>query len=1443
MKNLLPQFIAEKYEKGRSKGSLKAASLFLDITGFTGITEKLMRKDKEGAEILSGILNSVFDPLIEIIYANKGFVSGFAGDAFTAIFRGKEAVQNICNSAFNIIASFNENKIYSTKFGLFSLSVKLGLSFGNIEWGIAGSGNTKAYYFRGEAIDGSAKAEHLCRDNQIIADANLFSKISNKSTKFTEIKPGYYRLEPSDYSIRESKPEKFPIPINVLEAFFPDIIVHQPQDGEFREIISIFISFEESRSFSALNAFITRLMAYVQLYGGYFNHLDFGDKNANMLVFFGAPVSYSNNIKRAFRFIDSIKKEFGNKIKAGVTNGTVYAGELGSKLRSAYTCLGDIVNISARLVNLAKFGDIIISESIMNQVSLSYNFKSLRKRRLKGKRAAVQVYRLSGKKGDYMDKEYSYEFIGRKHELDKIKNISKSIFENRFAGIISIYGEAGIGKSRLVDESLKDIKKQGIINLAILQTDEFVRKSLSPFVYYFSNYFDQHKKTSLEDKRNAFEAIYSELVNKLDRIAPGNKQISELIRIKSVIASLIGLKLKDSILESISPKDIPNVTRFAVKEFFKALSCIHPLVIVVEDIHFLDKDSQGVFKVLTRMIWDFPIIIFATGRSEGNIKPILSSDKDIPRLEIDLSRLKRKETGYYVQEILKKKVDDRLFRFILEKTEGNPFYIDQFCFYLQENGLLDFSAGNISLKKKAVSHIPSKINAILISRIDRLSKDLKDTIQIAAVLGREFEIILLLELIRILTAKRALQASVRQENLGIILEKGKMERVWDALSELKYIFKHALLHEAVYEMQLKSRLRKLHELAAVSLENISSNDPTKYPEIAFHYEQSEKMEMAKKYCLLSGKESMKNYENESAIVFFNKALLLQKRINPGDISPVWEIEHSLIKAFLNKHLPEQALLKLNKFSRFFRNIPQNIQVEITTDYADSYISIGNFDAALNAVNSYISKIKSNAVHSRPYREALLLKKSDILYNKGNYSQSLEITKSILDDKLGSLPGESLEIGKLYLIIGQNLFKLTQLIECRNYMEKALDIYTKTLGRDHPDTANVIKSLGNVENMMGNYQSALDLYNQAFDIWKKTYGEKHTFMAALLESMSVNYFFLGDLNKHYKYSKKAHDINIEILGQRHWQTTGSYHSFGSANFYIGNFAKAWELYNTELEIYREHHPDGHPDESKILTNLGLVAMNTGELKQSLKLFEQSRKIILKYWGERHLDLFSNYYSTGNVYMNMKKYDEAEEYLKKAARIQKKCLGSRKHKETAMVYNNIGVIYNHRKDYKRSIKYFKKAYNIFVSLFGKIHQFNSFPLNGIAEAYNGLRQPEKALPYLQESLDIQLKTIGEDNQNTAYTYYYLGRTYLLLKNEALTEKHFNRAISIRKRLWPEGNPLLVNNIFDHAKAYKSFHKFAKALETAKYARNEAEKLKDKAYLRSINGFISRLEAKHS
>ncbi len=244
MKNLLPDFILENYKNNVFEGRMNAFTIFSDISGFTPMTEKLMEKGNEGAEILSEILKKVFKPTVKCVYNSGGFITNFAGDSFTSLIPLSAGMknsngypENALRCSNNILNEIKNLSSVKTGYGEVDLKVRIGMSVGNVEWGIIGR-EFKSFYFRGEAINDCAEAQQKTTVNEILFHNNIYRLFKNKSIQFSR-KGKYYYLRDLSLIQEQAAPQKFFQSSDLTKQIFsknfiPETVFSVKEEGEFR---------------------------------------------------------------------------------------------------------------------------------------------------------------------------------------------------------------------------------------------------------------------------------------------------------------------------------------------------------------------------------------------------------------------------------------------------------------------------------------------------------------------------------------------------------------------------------------------------------------------------------------------------------------------------------------------------------------------------------------------------------------------------------------------------------------------------------------------------------------------------------------------------------------------------------------------------------------------------------------------------------------------------------------------------------------------------------------------------------------------------------------------------------------------------------------------------------------------------------------------------------
>ena len=1213
MRQLIPHFILKRFEENKFEGILEASVIFIDISGFTAMTQTLMQNGEEGAEILTEIINRIFTPAIEIIYQSGGFISTFAGDAFTAIFSNTTKTQSIyasVNVVKNIMKIFKEIGLQTTRFGEFNLSIKIGISYGSVNWAILKGTKTSSYYFKGDAINNSANCEHFCGSNEIVTDSSILEFAEIKVTKID--KAGYYLVKNIDDFLKTDEIIDRSVDKNFFN-FVPGSIIDSNIVGEFRNIIPCFISFEENNS---MISGISKVINLSSQYGGYFNKIDFGDKGGIIIILFGAPTAQEKLVNRALDFAISLNKMSNNDFncRIALTSGLVYAGFIGSELRGEYTALGAIVNLSARLMMRAKFGDIVVDDSIKNSTGNLYNFDFVNEASFKGFKEKISYYKLREKAEINLNNSFTNKFVGRQQELENLKSKLQPLYENKCGGVVYIDGPGGIGKTRMVNE-LKATLNLETISWFLMPCDEILRKSFNPIISFLKSYFHQSEHNDIAQNKKNFEDKITSLIEKTNE----SSLKKELIRTKSVLGAIISLFWENSLYEHLDAKGKHENKIFAVKNLIKAESRQKPVIIELDDGHWIDVDSNEFLHNLMRNTEQYPFIIISACRFNDDGKEFYFGINSLKEQRILLEYFSEESARKMISENLKNYtintknenliIPDGTVELVLDKSEGNPFYIEQIMLYLKENSLLN---DDLSLAVENFE-IPSTINSIIIARIDKLTNTQKEIVKTASILGREFSFTVLKEMLKII-------------NIAQEINEIENETIWDKVSELNYIFKHSMIRETVYNMQLKRRLRYLHLLAAQTIERLYFEKLIDYfGELANHYEKAEQFSQAISYNNKAGDAEKDNYNNLQALKYYDRIIENVKNINEKEGKNSLLVDAQLKKIKILGIIGQwknakDLCFKVLKTAKKMGEI--NKIAEAKNNLGQFLMQEGNYDESLKYFNeAYIEFEQINSIKGMANTTG---NKGNIFSMTGNskdamncYKERLELSTQI-DDKAGI----SASIGNIGIVY-KNMGKFDDAMEC---YQKRISLAEKL--QDIRGLAATIGNMGIVFHIQGNSQKALECFEKKLELNEKA-GDKHGISQALGYMGSAYYnqekfaLSMEYYSRHLAIAQELGDIKGLAI---------NFVNMGVSYTELGEYLKAIDYCSKSLKLAESLN-------SKNLIsiasgNLGSAYLAVNELDNALLQFEKAINICLEINNKNYLQYW--YCEKAETLFKMKKF---------------------------------------------------------------------------------------------------------------------------------------------------------------------------------------------------------------
>jgi class 3 adenylate cyclase len=509
-----------------------------------------------------------------------------------------------------------------------------------------------------------------------------------------------------------------------------------------------------------INGCFERLGAVIDRYGG---HIDkfIGDE---IMALFGAPQAHENDPERALRAalemmlaLDGFNAEHAVLLPKplalhfGINSGLVIAGGIGTAQRQDYSVMGDTVNLAARLEDASEAGEILVGEDTYRLTAPLFEFEPLKPMSLKGKEKPVQIYRLLRTKaapGQVRGIAGLYSpMVGRDYELGQAQAVLANFSEGR-GGLISVVGEAGLGKSRLITEL-------GLGRQQTNQVDWAIGRALS---YGESASYLVAREVLRSALGVGPEAATAEVGQTLraevERLFAGHTA-----EVYPYLAHLLETPLDESAaqrLKYLEGEALHQRILQAVRQYLQAKTRQQPLVMVWEDLHWGDPSSLELLEFLLPLTQSSPLLLILIYRPAREQRIWAFHQRVKTRMGeahrvITLSPLTYQESSYLLDNLLESSpLPPQIRQLILNKAEGNPFYIEEVIRSLIDSGgLTRAAAGQGWVATAAIGDIaiPDSLQGVIMARIDRLDPETKRVLQVASVIGRTFPYQLLADVV------------------------------------------------------------------------------------------------------------------------------------------------------------------------------------------------------------------------------------------------------------------------------------------------------------------------------------------------------------------------------------------------------------------------------------------------------------------------------------------------------------------------------------------------------------------------------------------------------------------------------------------------------------------------------------------------------------------------
>ncbi|MCC7430065.1 tetratricopeptide repeat protein [bacterium] len=828
-------------------------------------------------------------------------------------------------------------------------------------------------------------------------------------------------------------------------------------------------------------------------------------------------------------------------IQIGINTGLVTTGKVGAEREADFTVYGDAVNVASRMSAIAKPNQILIPLETQKIIQNKFDFECIGKIKVKGKTKPIEVFTVKNAVKEKFWQEnlkQKYVFVGREKELKILEDcFEKAKKQNSKLVSVGIKGLVGTGKSRIVYEFLK-VERNNFLpteNLLFGEADPYNKSSYKLFTFVLKRFCKinefETKEFAKEKIENAFENLASFLEAEEDKI--------KLKKTIPFLAYLLGIDYAEANLKELQPSSLQISIKVSLKFFIekvaqKSNSLGFPLVIILDDLHWIDEVSEDFLNFFLKTFnfeeKQVKVLLILLYRNDYESKRLNFEDFT----EIELQPLQENFAKQLIQlKTNEKKLPLEIKNTLFEKSAGNPFFIEEFLKMVSENK-------NLKIDEFP---IPDSVNSIVLSRLDKLEKDLNLLLQKASVIGRTFSLEILEQV-----EKRFNPNTEIKKGLEVLCQKDWIVEV----GENSYSFKHLITQEVCYNTLLLHNRKILHNTIAEVLEmNFPENLYTIYKHYKFTDNLEKKIEFGKK----AGEKLKEDFQNNKAIEVFNELLT-----NLGFLEQ-------------NNALRFDILVKIGKI------------LQLTGDWKKS-------EEILNQALELALRIEDKLLEGRAK-----LSLGWTFYLKNDFDKAIKLFENALEifEKLNDKGGIAASLGNIGII--------TYL---RSDYGKAMELYKRQLEfceelGDKNEISRVFGNIGLVYLDKGENQKAKKYFYSCLKI-KEELADKSGIFKAFL-SIGMLYFAEKNFEKSFEFLEKGKKIALEIGDLGSYSTaTGN---LGILYREVGDFKKAEECYTEQMKICEKL--GSKRELAIVTGNFGILFLDKKDHKNSLEALDKAIEI--------------------------------------------------------------------------------------------------------------------------------------------------------------------------------------------------------------------------------------------
>lgn len=862
----------------------ETAVLFVDIAGFVPMSASLAAAGPYGAEELSDLLNAVFDRVTGLVGGYGGTVAKFAGDAVTAVFPAAPrlpaaAARRALQCALDLQAAMGEFRAVPTRAGTFALAMRAGVGAGRALLAIVGDPAVRLEHLvAGEALDRAAAAARHAGPGKVAVDRALAGRLG---VEVAERRGGSAVV--AGLPRRGRRPASRPTADVAaraderLAAFLHPAVAERVRRGqgglfnEYRTVTMAFVGFpdlayDDPETVQTLQRYAAAAVLTIGRWDGHLRQVDVGDKGSVMVLAFGAPVRHEDHEERAVRCCLELLELPGGPFRIGVTTGVVWCGEVGSDTRCEYAIVGDSVNLAARLMETAVPGQLLIDHPTWERASGAALGHRLRPVTVKGRSGTVNVWAVDGvrDRADPPGAATPPALVNRRAELATLEAAAHRVVAGHGA-VLGLAGEPGIGKSRLAAEAVAIAGELGVVAWAGACRSLGTARSYLVWRPIWYGLLGLDRASPLEEQRTA-------LLARLGERAP-------------LLAPVLNLPVPDTPLTAgLDPSTRAELLRSLLLDLLRERAAPAPLLLVLEDCHWIDAPSRALLEFLARNLGDCPVLLLLTARPVVGSPDPFEPVARLPRFSgVSLDELGEAEAVELVRRRMRqlygpdRQAPAAATGRVVARAGGNPFFLEELVSLVHARG-----------GDGADLDLPDSVQRVVMARIDQLGEPEKAVLKVASVLGRRFQAEWIAGCYP--TAGRPEEVA---RHLGRLDELG-LTPMLHASGEAEYGFRHAITQEVAYESLTLRTREALHEAVGTYIERAYAGGLSQVVELlAYHWGRTRRKDKQRVWFRAAAEAARAAFANEAAVAYYERLLPLEPEPEAGrvllDLGGVWHL--------------------------------------------------------------------------------------------------------------------------------------------------------------------------------------------------------------------------------------------------------------------------------------------------------------------------------------------------------------------------------------------------------------------------------------------------------------------------------------------------------------------------------------------------------------------------